>query len=37
MKPIGPLGIAMKRFGTKRAALLIAAALIVLLVVGLVI
>jgi hypothetical protein len=37
MKPIGPLGIALKRFGTKPAALAIAAALILLLVVGLLI
>ena len=35
MKPIGPLAIALKRFGTKRAGLILAAALIVLLVVGL--
>jgi hypothetical protein len=37
MKPIGPLGIALKHFGTKRAALVIAAVLIVLLVIGLLI
>lgn len=37
MKPIGPLGIAMKRFGTKGAALAVAVVLIVLLVVGLLI
>jgi hypothetical protein len=37
MKPIGPLGIALRRFGTNRTALVIAAALIVLLVVGLLI
>lgn len=37
MKPIGPLGIAMKRVGTKRAALAIAGVLILLLVVGLLI
>jgi hypothetical protein len=37
MKPIGPLGIAMKHFGTNRAALAIAVILIVLLGVGLLI
>lgn len=37
MKPIGPVGIAMKHAGTKRAALAIAAVLIVLLVAGLLI
>ncbi|NIK55039.1 Tfp pilus assembly protein PilX [Kribbella shirazensis] len=37
MKPIGPLAIALKRFGTGRAGLVLAAALIVLLVVGLLI
>jgi hypothetical protein len=37
MKPIGPLGIAMKRFGSKPAALAIAAVLILLLAVGLLI
>lgn len=37
MKPIGPLAIALRRLGTNRAALLIAAVLIALLVVGLLI
>jgi hypothetical protein len=37
MKPIGPLAIAMRRVGTNRKALMIAAVLIVLLVVGLLI
>ena len=37
MKPIGPLAIALRRFGTRRAGLVIAAALILLLVVGLLI
>ena len=35
MKPIGPLGIALRRFATNRTAVVIAAALTVLLVVGL--
>lgn len=35
MKPIGPLALALRRFGTKRAALVIAVLLIGLLVVGL--
>ena len=37
MKPIGPLAIALRRFGTKRTGLAIAAVLIVLLVIGLLI
>ena len=37
MKPIGPLGIALRRFATNRTAVLLAAALILLLVVGLLI
>ena len=37
MKPIGPLAIAVKRFGTRRVGLVLAAALILLLVVGLLI
>ena len=37
MKPIGPLGIAMKHLGSRRAALLVAGVLIVLLAVGLLI
>ncbi|WP_422386637.1 sigma factor-like helix-turn-helix DNA-binding protein [Kribbella rubisoli] len=37
VKPIGPLAIALRRFGSKRAGIAIAALLIVLLVVGLLI
>lgn len=37
MKPIGPLAIALRHFGTRRAALVIAAALVLLLVIGLLI
>jgi hypothetical protein len=37
MKPIGPLAIALRRFGARRSALVIAAALILLLVIGLLI
>jgi hypothetical protein len=37
MKPIGPLAIALRHFGTKRTAIALAAVLIVLLVVGLLI
>ena len=37
MKPIGPLAIALRHFGNKRAAIAIALVLLVLLVVGLLI
>lgn len=37
MKPIGPLAIALKRFGTARAGLVLAAVLMALLVAGLLI
>ena len=37
MKPIGPLAIALRRFGTRRVGLVLAAVLVPLLVVGLLI